>query len=86
MDKCLPFGLRSAPFLFNMVADALELILRSHFHQQYCFHYLDNFFFAGTSQSDACLVTLMDIMRYENRSLSLIVYCRRLLNDKGTYI
>ena len=29
MDKCLPFGLRSAPFLFNnnMVADALEWIL-----------------------------------------------------------
>ena len=24
VDKCLPFGLRSAPFLFNMVAEALE--------------------------------------------------------------
>ena len=23
-DKCLPLGLRSAPFLFNMVADSLE--------------------------------------------------------------
>ena len=62
VDQCLPFGLRSTPFLFNMVADALEWILRSHFHQQYCFHYLDDFFFAGTSQSDASLVTLMDMI------------------------
>ena len=46
MDKCLLFGLRSAPFLFNMVADALEWILCYHFHQQHCFHYLDDFFFA----------------------------------------
>ena len=62
VDKCLPFGLRSAPFLFNMVADALEWILRYHFHQQYCFHYLDDFFFAGSVQSDACLVALTDMI------------------------
>ena len=30
VDKCLPFGLRSAPYLFNMVADALEWILRHY--------------------------------------------------------
>ena len=33
VDKYLPFGLRSAPFLFNMVADSLEWILWHHFHQ-----------------------------------------------------
>ena len=27
VDKCLPFGLRPTPYLFNMVADALEWIL-----------------------------------------------------------
>ena len=26
-DRVLPFGLRSAPFIFNMLSDALELIL-----------------------------------------------------------
>ena len=62
VDKCLPFGLRSMPFLFNMVVDALEWILRYHFHQQYCFHYLDDFFFVGSTQSDACLVALMDMI------------------------
>ena len=44
VDKCLLFGLRSTPFLFNMVVDALEWILHYHFHQQYCFHYLDDLF------------------------------------------
>lgn len=63
VDKCLPFGLRSAPFLFNMVADSLEWILRYHFHQQYCFHYLDDFFFAGPPQTDACMVALMDMIQ-----------------------
>ena len=28
IDKCLPFGLRLSPYLFNMVADALEWILQ----------------------------------------------------------
>lgn len=28
VDTCLPFGLRSAPYLFNHIAEALEWILR----------------------------------------------------------
>ena len=63
IDKCLPFGLQSAPFLFNMVAEAIEWILRYHFHQQYCFHYLDDFFFAGSPQTDSCMVALMDMIQ-----------------------
>ena len=31
-DKCLPFGLRSAPYLFNKVADAMEWILRYRYN------------------------------------------------------
>ena len=62
VNKCLSFGLRSAPFLFNMVADTLEWILCYHFHQQYCFHYLDDIFFVGSMQSDTCLVALMDVI------------------------
>ena len=44
VDKCLPFGLRSAPYLFNLVAEALEWILMHYFSVKFCFHYLDNFF------------------------------------------
>ena len=31
LDKCLPFGLRSVPYLFNMVANSLKCILKHYF-------------------------------------------------------
>ena len=53
-DKCLPFGLRSSPFLFNTVAVALEYIIRSQLNTQRVIHYLDDFLFAGPPNSHAC--------------------------------
>ena len=58
VDKCLPFGLRSAPFLFNMVADALQWILEHYFGVSHLFHYLDDFFFAGHRGTSECLQAL----------------------------
>ena len=52
-DRVLPFGLRSAPFIFNCLAEAVEWLARdggvSHVH-----HYLDNFFVAGSPSSNEC--------------------------------
>lgn len=62
VDKCLPFGLRSAPYLFNMVAEALQWILREYFTVQHSFHYLDDFFFAGPADSPTCLRALEDML------------------------
>lgn len=42
VDLALPFGLRSAPKIFNSVADALEWILHQ-FGIQEVFHYLDDY-------------------------------------------
>ena len=46
IDTSLPFGLRSAPFLFNQLADAIHWILQQQ-QQQYgvhhLLHYLDDF-------------------------------------------
>ena len=42
-DKVLPFGLRSAPFLFNQLSDALEWILRNKCHISFVCHILDDF-------------------------------------------
>ena len=41
-DKCLPFGLRSSPFLFDTVASALEFIFKYHFSNPHIIHYLDD--------------------------------------------
>ena len=32
VDKCLPFGLRSSPYFFNLVSDALQWCLGCHFN------------------------------------------------------
>lgn len=53
LDKCLPFGLRSAPLLFTALADALEWVLRQHGINQ-VFHYIDDFILAGKPASNEC--------------------------------
>ena len=53
-DKCLPFGLRSSPFLFDTVASALEYIFRAQLQNDSIIHYLDDFLFAGPPQADTC--------------------------------
>ena len=52
-DKLVPFGLRSAPILFNAYADALEWILRRR-GCNYMLHYFDDFLIIGKPDSDAC--------------------------------
>lgn len=49
----LPFGLRSAPKLFNAVADALQWIAVQQ-GAWYINHYLDDFIVIGTPGSDKC--------------------------------
>jgi hypothetical protein len=62
VDKCLPFGLRSAPYLFNMVAEAIQWIIHNYFGIDDSFHYLDDYFFAGPAATDACLNALLDML------------------------
>ena len=66
VDTVLPFGLRSAPKVFNGVADALEWIVR-HNGVQTVFHYLDDFLVLGAPGSEECaeaLATLLEWMRH----------------------
>jgi hypothetical protein len=42
-ENCLPFSLRTAPFLFNLLAEALHWVLQSLLHWKRLAHYLDNF-------------------------------------------
>ena len=54
IDTCLPFGLRSAPKLFNILADFLAWILQ---HQEVSpiFHYLDDYLIISPPASNTCL-------------------------------
>ena len=57
VDAALPFGLRSAPNIFNAVADGLEWVL-AHEGVRGIIHYLDDFLFVGRPQTSECAVAL----------------------------
>ena len=42
-ETCLPFGLSTAPFLFNLFAEAFHWMIESHLHWKHLRHYLDDF-------------------------------------------
>ena len=53
IDTCLPFGLRSAPKLFNVLADFLEWILLNQ-GVTFALHYLDDFLTIGPPGAIVC--------------------------------
>lgn len=54
VDLALPFGLRSAPYVFNSVAEMVEWILLNTLNVSDLMHYLDDFITAGPPGSDRC--------------------------------
>ena len=54
IDLAHPFGLRSAPFIFNSIADMVEWILKVNYSVRYLLHYLDDFLSLGPAGSSAC--------------------------------
>ena len=61
-DHVLPFGLRSAPFIFNMLSDALEWILIHKLGVSNVLHILDDFFIAEPAPCSACLTSLCKLL------------------------
>ena len=57
----LPFGLRSAPKIFNSVVDALEWVVRAYGVTEVC-HYLDDFLVAGAPGSSQCTRALSTLL------------------------
>ena len=54
MDMELPFGLRSAPFIFTSITDLVEWILIHNYGVDFLCHYLDDFLTLGTPSSSIC--------------------------------
>ena len=63
IDTALPFGLRSAPKIFNAVADGLQWILQTNGIDP-ILHYLDDFLLFGHPNSDQCKVVLSQAMQH----------------------
>ena len=60
VDTCLPFGLRSAPKLFNVLADLLSWVLEQQMVTP-VLHYLDDFLTIGPQDSPSCASNLQRI-------------------------
>ena len=52
--RALPFGRRSAPYLFNSVADMVEWIIKNSHQVQDLLHYFDDFITVGPHNSPLC--------------------------------
>ena len=61
-NTCLPFGLRSAPCLFNEYAEALQWILINNHGLAHVLHYLDDYFIAGPPGSSVCAAHLSQFL------------------------
>ena len=68
VDTCLPFGLRSAPFLFNRVSEAIEWSLKYNHDVHDVIHYLDDFFTVGKSGTNIC----------EQNMKKMVALCKQL--------
>ena len=55
VDLALPFGLHSAPYIFNTVAEAVKWILVNSYKVSDLLHYLDDFVTAGPPDSPQCI-------------------------------
>ena len=65
IDPMLPFGLSSAPKIFNALADALNWILQRA-GIPYILHYLDNYVVVGPPDSPTCQASLASLHRICN--------------------
>ena len=61
IDTVLPFGLRSAPKIFNCIADALQWIAK-HRGVTYLDHFLDDFVTVGAPGSPECTDKLLRLV------------------------
>ena len=62
VDLALQFGLRSAPYIFNWMADLVEWIIQNKYGMADLMHYLDDFITAGPADSLHCSQNLQTLL------------------------
>ena len=67
IDLTLPFGLRSAPYIFTQLADALQWIAQHSYHIPDLLHYLDDYLTAGPANSPICQQSLDSLVELCSR-------------------
>ena len=78
VDLALPFGLRSAQYIFNSVADLVEWILLNNYHIPDLLHYLDDYITAGPPNSSQCEQIYQLLPRFVHHLVCRYTHQRRL--------
>ena len=63
-DMVLPFGLRSAPVIFNQFASAIEWIIQNTLNIPRVIHILDDFFLATPPPRTNCMIALCRVLHH----------------------
>ena len=61
-DKVLPFGLRSAPHIFNQLSEAIEWIAKTTYDVNHILHILDDFFVVEPPPRSNCMTSLCKLL------------------------
>ena len=78
-DTVLPFGLRSAPYLFDQFSCMIEWIIKNKLGIPNVIHILDEFFFVTRPPRSDCLTALCKILFFSVNSISLLPSVKLLL-------
>jgi len=90
INICLPFGLHSAPKLFNVLADLLTWILQQKGVSP-VIHYLNDFLTMGPALSDKCQKTIQHIcsdpaIPLAKEKLEGPIHCFTFLGDRNRHL
>ena len=83
IDTMLPFGLRSAPKIFNAVADAIEWMLKAK-GVTHLAHYLDDFILIGKAGTSECQRNMQAVL--EECTALGVPLARHKLEGPGSYL
>jgi len=64
VDTCLPFGLRSAPCLFNRFTNTIHWTLENNYNIPHILHFLDDFLTARPTDSNTCAANLHTMLTF----------------------
>ena len=79
-DTVLPFGLRSAPYIFNQLSDAIQWIAKTNYDIRHILHILDDFFLIEPPPRANCMTSLCKLLAPSDCSVKNLccVYISRI--------
>lgn len=86
VEKCLSFGLCTAPYLFNLFAEALHWMMVSYLHWSLVCHYLDDFIYVIPASEVSSVRLHLDIQAYDELMVLLGMPNNGSKEEQGTVV